>query len=58
LSSSAILSASKAQDLLPSWNDGAAKQAIVDFFKATAESGGTNFVAPARSGEPLPENVF
>src|SRR5437773_8221267 len=31
---------------LPSWNDGAAKQAIVDFVKATTETGGANFVAP------------
>src|SRR5882724_5087991 len=35
-----------AQDPLPSWNDGAAKQAIVDFVKATTETGGANFVAP------------
>src|SRR6266487_5167677 len=34
-----------AQDPLPSWNDGAAKQAIVDFVKATTETGGANFVA-------------
>ncbi len=36
----------QAQDPLPSWNDGAAKQAIVDFVKATTETGGANFVAP------------
>src|SRR5436190_1539482 len=36
----------RAQDPLPSWNDGPAKQAIVDFVKATTETGGTNFVAP------------
>jgi phosphoglycolate phosphatase-like HAD superfamily hydrolase len=35
-----------AEDPLPSWNDGAAKQAIVDFVKATTETGGANFVAP------------
>ncbi len=34
-----------AQDPLPSWNDGEAKQAIVDFVKATTETGGANFVA-------------
>src|SRR5437867_9757802 len=34
-----------AQDPLPSWNDGPAKQAIVDFVKATTETGGANFVA-------------
>jgi len=36
----------QAQDPLPLWNDGAAKQAIVDFVKATTETGGANFVAP------------
>jgi len=36
----------QAQDPLPSWNDGPAKQAIVDFVKATTETGGANFVAP------------
>src|SRR4029077_4391805 len=35
-----------AADPLSSWNDGAAKQAIVDFVKATTETGGANFVAP------------
>ncbi len=36
----------QAQSPLPSWNDGAAKQAIVDFVKATTETGGANFVPP------------
>src|SRR5438477_10099230 len=36
----------RASDPLPSWNDGPAKQAIVDFVKATTETGGANFVAP------------
>jgi phosphoserine phosphatase len=36
----------RAQDPLPSWNDGPAKQAIVEFVKATTETGGANFVAP------------
>jgi len=36
----------QAQDPLPSWNDGPAKQAIVDFVKATTETGGPNFVPP------------
>jgi len=40
------LTTAYAQDPLPSWNDGAAKQAIVDFVKATTETGGANFVAP------------
>jgi len=40
------LTTAYAQDPLPSWNDGPAKQAIVDFVKATTETGGANFVAP------------
>src|SRR5207248_5563234 len=40
------LTSTQAQDPLPSWNDGPAKQAIVDFVKATTETGGANFVAP------------
>jgi hypothetical protein len=31
---------------LPSWNDGAAKQAIVEFVKSTTEKGSPQFVAP------------
>lgn len=31
---------------LPSWNDGATKQAIVDFVTAVTTSGGTDYVAP------------
>jgi hypothetical protein len=31
---------------LPSWNDGPAKQAIVDFVRVTTEKGSPNFVAP------------
>jgi hypothetical protein len=37
----------QAQDPLPSWNDGAAKQAIMDFVNTTTETGSTNFVPPA-----------
>ena len=33
-------------DPLPSWNDGAAKQAIVNFVKTTTTTGGANFVPP------------
>src|SRR5947207_2108693 len=40
------LTSTQAQDLLPSWNDGPTKQAIVDFVKATTETGGAKFVAP------------
>jgi len=31
---------------LPSWNDGASKQAIVDFVKKVTTQGGTDYVAP------------
>src|SRR5207248_5658932 len=40
------LTTTQDQDPLPSWNDGPAKQAIVDFVKATTETGGAKFVAP------------
>ena len=40
------LTTAYAQDPLPSWNDRAAKQAIIDFVKATTETGGANFVPP------------
>lgn len=33
-------------DPLPSWNDGAAKQAIVEFVEATTTEGGADFVPP------------
>ncbi len=33
-------------DPLPSWNDGAAKQAVENFVRATTETGSANFVAP------------
>ena len=36
--------ASRAQDPLPSWNDGPAKQAILDFVRDTTETGGAKFV--------------
>ena len=39
--------ASAATDPLPSWNDGAAKTAIVDFVKATTTKGSADFVPPA-----------
>ncbi len=34
-------------DPLPAWNDGAAKQAIIDFVTNTTAEGGPNFVPPA-----------
>lgn len=36
-----------AQSALPSWNDTAARQRIIDFVKATTSEGGEGFVAPA-----------
>jgi phosphoserine phosphatase len=39
-------SAARAQDPLPSWNDGAAKKAIVEFVRATTETGSPKFVPP------------
>jgi len=38
---------SHAADPLPSWNDGPAKQAIVDFVRATTAKGSPKFVPPA-----------
>src|ERR1700758_4268805 len=35
-----------AQDPLPSWNDGQAKQAILEFVKATTTQGSPQFVPP------------
>jgi phosphoglycolate phosphatase-like HAD superfamily hydrolase len=37
----------QAEDPLPSWNDGAAKQAIIEFVKATTTKDGDQFVPPA-----------
>ena len=36
--------AARAQDALPSWNDGAAKKAIVEFVQATTTAGSPKFV--------------
>ena len=36
----------RAQEPLPSWNDGPAKQAIVEFVKATTTQGSPQFVLP------------
>ena len=46
LSASTFAEATSTIDILPSWNDGAAKQAIVDFVKATTEPSSPNFVPP------------
>jgi phosphoglycolate phosphatase-like HAD superfamily hydrolase len=40
------LTTAYAQDPLPSWNDGSAKQAIVEFVKATTTQGSPQFVPP------------
>ena len=45
-SSGPALPARAQDDPLPSWNDGAAKQAILDFVAATTTEGGASFVAP------------
>src|SRR5262249_36748490 len=37
----------RAQDPLPSWNDGAAKKAIVEFVQATTTQGSPKFLPPA-----------
>jgi hypothetical protein len=45
-----VLAFSQAQaqpDPLPSWNDGPAKKAIVEFVQATTTQGGPKFVPPA-----------
>ena len=36
----------RAQDPLPSWNDGPAKQAIVDFVRVTTDQASPKFVPP------------
>ena len=36
----------RAQDPLPSWNDGPTKQAIIEFVKATTTQGSPQFVPP------------
>jgi phosphoserine phosphatase len=43
----AIAAAAQSNDPLPSWNDGAAKQAIVQFVEAVTTEGGADYVAPA-----------
>ena len=42
----AIGAAAQSDDPLPSWNDGPAKQAIVEFVDAMTTEGGAGFVAP------------
>lgn len=46
LAVSALAQTSPATDPLPSWNEGLAKQSIMDFVKATTDQSSPNFVAP------------
>ena len=46
LTSSAQAQIAASGDGLASWNDGPAKQAIIEFVRATTEQGGPKFVAP------------
>ena len=39
-------------DPLPSWNDGPAKQAIVEFVQATTDQSSPTFVPPRRGSPP------
>jgi phosphoglycolate phosphatase-like HAD superfamily hydrolase len=45
---SALAQTPYATDPLPSWNDGPAKQVIIDFVKATTDSASPKFVPPAQ----------
>jgi phosphoglycolate phosphatase-like HAD superfamily hydrolase len=42
----ALAAAAQSSDPLPSWNEGAAKQAIVEFAEAVTTEGGADFVPP------------
>jgi phosphoglycolate phosphatase-like HAD superfamily hydrolase len=42
-----IAAAAQSSDPLPSWNDGSARQAIIDFVEAVTTEGGADYVAPA-----------
>ncbi len=46
LAAGTLSSPAFAQEVLPSWNDTASKQRIVDFVKATTTEGGEGYVAP------------
>jgi hypothetical protein len=46
LSAAALAQSTTATDALPSWNDGATKQAIVDFVAAVTREGSPDFVPP------------
>jgi hypothetical protein len=40
------MATAQAQDPLPSWNDGAAKQSILDFVKVASDSSSAKFIPP------------
>src|SRR6185312_2023924 len=42
-----LVTVARAEDPLPSWNDGPAKKAIVEFVQATTSEGGAKFVPAA-----------
>src|ERR1700761_8506483 len=46
LAASVSAQTTTSQTPLPSWNDGAAKQAILDFVRTTTDQASSNFVAP------------
>ena len=46
LSAATQAQAATSSDALPSWNDGPAKQAIIDFVRATTDQASPKFVAP------------
>jgi hypothetical protein len=46
LTSCSSASAQTSVDALPSWNDGTAKQAILDFVRKTTDAASTNYVLP------------
>jgi phosphoglycolate phosphatase-like HAD superfamily hydrolase len=41
-----VVTAARAEDPLPSWNEGSAKKAIVEFVQATTTQGSSKFVPP------------
>ncbi len=41
-----------AQDPLPSWNDGSAKQTIIEFVQKTTTQSGPDFVLPRSASPP------
>src|SRR6266404_7263477 len=46
LTASAQAQTATSSNALPSWNDGPAKQAIIDFVRATTDQGSPKFVPP------------